>query len=95
MGVVRFNNGGLVLPFDERRPVALTHRRTFLFKNFTKRNKDQWSYFCWSGFIATGIIVVPLDIDIGVVFVVGIVKYGIAVKSNAVPGPNEPAGIAN
>jgi hypothetical protein len=39
--------------------------------------------------------VVPFDIVIGAEFVVGIVKYGIAVKSNAVPGPRAPAGIAN
>jgi hypothetical protein len=38
--------------------------------------------------------VVPFVIGICVVFPVGIVKYGIAVKSNAV-GPRLPAGIAN
>jgi hypothetical protein len=40
-------------------------------------------------------MVVPLDICIGVVFDVGIVKYGNADKSNAVAGPIVPVGIAN
>ena len=44
---------------------------------------------------ATGITVVPFVIWIGVEFVVGMVKYGIAVKSNAVAGPRAPAGMAN
>jgi len=43
----------------------------------------------------TGNTAVPLVIDIGAAFVVGIVKYGIAVKSNAVPGLKVPAGIVN
>jgi hypothetical protein len=43
----------------------------------------------------TGNTAVPLVIDIGAPFVVGIVKYGIAVKSNAVPGLKVPAGIVN
>lgn len=39
--------------------------------------------------------VVPLVIGIGVVFVVGIVRYGIAAKSNPVVGARVPVGIAN